>query len=108
MIVINFPHVGFNMTDTEPSCIVKFQQALKDEGYDPGPIDGWYYNQTRNACQQFQLDQGWTGEDADGLPGPVTFDLLGFIDGDGHSTYTPPPYPGPYNLNSPTPSARTC
>ncbi|MFC9928682.1 peptidoglycan-binding protein [Streptomyces sp. NPDC127190] len=39
----------------------------------PGPVWG---EADRRATQAFQLAQGWSGADADGLPGPRTWDLL--------------------------------
>lgn len=45
------------------------QQALEQLGFDPGPLDGEFGPQTRNALQQFQADQGL---DADGIWGPKT------------------------------------
>lgn len=51
-----------------------------------------------DACQAFQKAQGWTGNDADGLPGPTTWQLL--VTGKGKSipaAAKPPtlePYPG--------------
>ncbi|MBL1080463.1 peptidoglycan-binding protein [Streptomyces actinomycinicus] len=39
----------------------------------PGPVWG---EADRRATQAFQLAQGWTGADADGLPGPGTWNLL--------------------------------
>ncbi|MEU3858489.1 peptidoglycan-binding protein [Streptomyces sp. NPDC028722] len=39
----------------------------------PGPVWG---DPDRQATQAFQQAQGWTGADADGLPGPGTWELL--------------------------------
>jgi hypothetical protein len=39
----------------------------------PGPV---WSDADRLATQAFQKAQGWTGADADGLPGPATWDLL--------------------------------
>ncbi|WP_415952176.1 peptidoglycan-binding protein [Streptomyces sp. KLOTTS4A1] len=39
----------------------------------PGPVWG---EADRRATQAFQLAQGWRGKDADGLPGPLTWELL--------------------------------
>lgn len=39
----------------------------------PGPV---WSDADRRATQAFQLAQGWTGADADGLPGPLTWELL--------------------------------
>lgn len=40
------------------SYIRSIQQALKDRGYDPGPIDGVIGSQTRTAIRSFQTDNG--------------------------------------------------
>lgn len=39
----------------------------------PGPTWG---DADKNACTAFQKAQGWTGSDADGIPGPTTWELL--------------------------------
>lgn len=54
------------------------QIALLRRGYSipAGPTD-YFGNQTANAVKKFQLDQGWTGNDADGIPGPGTIRALG-------------------------------
>lgn len=43
--------------------------------YTSGPGPRWS-DADRRATQAFQLAQGWTGADADGLPGPQTWELL--------------------------------
>ncbi len=43
--------------------------------YTSGPGPRWS-DADRRATQAFQLAQGWTGADADGLPGPRTWELL--------------------------------
>ncbi|MFJ8056462.1 peptidoglycan-binding protein [Streptomyces sp. NPDC096142] len=43
--------------------------------YTSGPGPRWS-DADRRATQAFQLAQGWTGADADGLPGPQTWNLL--------------------------------
>jgi peptidoglycan hydrolase-like protein with peptidoglycan-binding domain len=50
------------------------QQALKDKGFDPGPVDGLNGPVTRSAVQKFQAQQNLT---ADGRLGPKTLDALG-------------------------------
>ncbi|WP_156726626.1 peptidoglycan-binding protein [Streptomyces apocyni] len=44
----------------------------------PGPV---WSEADRAATRAFQLAQGWTGRDADGLPGPTTWSLL--VNGEG-------------------------
>lgn len=54
-------------------------KQLKKKGYGghyrfgPGPV---WTSSDRKAVRAFQLAQGWTGEDADGLPGPLTWRRL--------------------------------
>jgi hypothetical protein len=49
------------------------QQALKDKGYDPGPIDGIYGPRTRAATLGYQKHEQLAG---DGRLGPKTLDHL--------------------------------
>ncbi len=50
------------------------QQALKDKGVDPGPIDGIDGPKTQAAIREYQQKQNLT---ADGKLGPQTLDSLG-------------------------------
>ncbi len=50
------------------------QQALKDKGYDPGPIDGINGPLTRAAVRNYQEKESIN---ADGRLGPKTLDSLG-------------------------------
>lgn len=54
------------------------QQALRDKGFDPGPIDGIDGPRTRAALQEFQRKQNL---EADGKLGPQTRDALGLKPG---------------------------
>lgn len=45
-------------TDATAGKIRSVQQALKDKGYDPGPIDGVLGSQTKAALQKYQGDNG--------------------------------------------------
>ncbi len=56
------------------STIREVQQALKDKGLDPGPVDGINGRATRSAVKKFQAQQNIT---ADGRIGPKTLDALG-------------------------------
>ncbi|WP_432112880.1 peptidoglycan-binding protein [Streptomyces sp. S1] len=71
-----------------------FQRALKAKGYDPGPIDGIFGNQTKAACTRFQKAQGWSGSGANGIPGPQTVERLGLRLASGTTTPPPPAAPG--------------
>lgn len=50
------------------------QQALKDKGYDPGPVDGVNGPKTRTALRQYQQKENLN---EDGQLGPQTKDRLG-------------------------------
>jgi peptidoglycan hydrolase-like protein with peptidoglycan-binding domain len=50
------------------------QQALKDKGFDPGPVDGVNGPATRSAVKKFQAQQNIA---ADGVLGGKTLDALG-------------------------------
>lgn len=54
------------------------QQALKDKGYDPGPIDGIDGPRTDAAVQQYQEKESIND---DGRLGPKTLDSLGVKQG---------------------------
>jgi len=45
-------------TNTTHDVIKKVQKALKERGYDPGPIDGIFGAQTQKALNAFQKDNG--------------------------------------------------
>jgi peptidoglycan hydrolase-like protein with peptidoglycan-binding domain len=55
------------------------QQALKDKGFDPGPIDGVDGPKTRAATRKYQKENSLQ---ADGRLGPQTLDSLGVRHGD--------------------------
>lgn len=55
---------------------MEIQSLLKKIGYNPGPIDGIYGQQTKNAVTQFQRDNGL---DADGIIGPQTYKVLDIL-----------------------------
>ncbi|WP_280876917.1 peptidoglycan-binding protein [Streptomyces pseudovenezuelae] len=64
--------------------------------YTTGPGPRWS-DADRRATQAFQLAQGWRGADADGLPGPLTWQLL--VGGKGKSVTAGaagPPAPSPH------------
>jgi hypothetical protein len=58
------------------------QQALKDKGYDPGPVDGVDGPKTRAALREFQSKQNLQ---EDGKLGPQTRDALGLREGSAHT-----------------------
>lgn len=75
MTAITFGNVTYGKTNHD---VKLFQQALIAHGCPiaAGPT-GYYGGQTKKACAAFQRAQGWSGGDADGVPGPKTFSRLG-------------------------------
>ncbi len=59
--------------------VTRLGQMLVERGarrfYADGPGPRWS-DADRRATQAFQQAQGWRGTDADGLPGPATWELL--------------------------------
>lgn len=49
----------------------------KAAGYDPIPLDGIWTDRTRYAYRNFQKLKGYTGRDADGIPGATSLASLG-------------------------------
>lgn len=68
---------------TGPAVVV-LQQALKNAGFDPGPIDGIFGPKTHAAVLAFQRSKGLA---VDGIVGPKTWAALGV------PCTTPPPPP---------------
>lgn len=56
------------------AAIRDVQQALKDKGFDPGPVDGVNGPATKAAIRKYQQQQNL---DEDGRLGPKTMDALG-------------------------------
>lgn len=58
--------------------VADLQRALLEKGEKiPAGVTGYYGDQTRAAVASFQRKQGWTGSDADGIPGVETCVRLG-------------------------------
>lgn len=55
--------------DADPAVTAALQRALRSAGYDPGPIDGTYGQQTEDAVVAFQQANGLAD---DGVVGPDT------------------------------------
>lgn len=57
------------------------QRALRAQpdlaNLNPAGITGYYGDETRAMVRAFQRAQGWTGEDANGIVGPMSCKLLG-------------------------------
>jgi hypothetical protein len=65
---------------TESDSVWNLQLALmaKHIPFEDGP-SGFYGRHTRNACAAFQTKQGWTGDGANGIAGPLTIKRLGLV-----------------------------
>ena len=74
--VTNFPGAAVFGPGKTSKWITLLGTGLVSRGYGrfyregPGPSWG---SADQNATRQFQLDQGWTGSNADGIPGPTTW-----------------------------------
>lgn len=59
--------------------IVRVKRRLHKRGYFKNPKFSTFFGKDlRDAIREFQLAQGWTGADADGIPGQATLNKLGF------------------------------
>lgn len=52
------------------------QERLVKHGFNPGAQDSYFGDKTASAVSAFQKAQGWSGADADGVPGPETWKRL--------------------------------
>lgn len=77
-----FPGAGAFRLNAAHPAVVELDKRLiaagcarhhDGDGYQPGPVFTEY---TRLNVRDFQLAQGWSGEDADGYPGPETWRRL--------------------------------
>ena len=82
IVVSPFPGVQFFGSNKVNNYILMLDKQLIAKGYSKyyangvnGASDDWGPG-TQKACQAFQLKQGWTGSDADGIPGAVTWERL--------------------------------
>jgi peptidoglycan hydrolase-like protein with peptidoglycan-binding domain len=78
-----FPGAQFFGPNKKNDYILMLDKALIAKGYTKyyakgaaGASRSWGKG-TQNAVKAFQMDQGWTGEDANGIPGPETWKRLG-------------------------------
>jgi hypothetical protein len=97
-----FPGTGHFGPGANNSFVTHLGAMLVARGgarfYKDGPGPRWS-DADKNATAAFQKAQGWTGSDADGIPGPTTWDYL--VHGKGRNipapakpTATTEPYPG--------------
>jgi peptidoglycan hydrolase-like protein with peptidoglycan-binding domain len=52
------PQRGSNGMQMDPETVRQVQQALKDKGHDPGPVDGIVGKRTSKALKDFQKAEG--------------------------------------------------
>ncbi|MFC0848159.1 peptidoglycan-binding protein [Streptomyces noboritoensis] len=106
-LAADFPGAGAFGPGANNAYVTRLGQMLVARGgkrfYTEGPGPRWG-EADRKATQAFQRAQGWTGREADGLPGAHTWSLLvrgggkdipaaGGVTGGLTSTATPPPEP---------------
>lgn len=68
-------HLGQQNSDSVWNVTV----GLHAHGYWPHPYADDYGNTLRDAVAAFQRKQGWSGQQADGIPGPLTVARLGGV-----------------------------
>lgn len=73
------------------------------DGYQAGPR---FTDYTLKNVQAFQRAQGWRGSDADGYPGPVTWQRLMAAPKPKPAAYVPPPFPTGIAPGKTSPSAK--
>lgn len=92
----SFPGAGAFVLGQSHPAVTLLGQRLVALGYGnsytvgPGPT---FSNTDRANVASFQLAQGWTGDDADGYPGPETWKRLMAAKPTPAPTPTPPPAP---------------
>jgi hypothetical protein len=67
------PRLALSTPPIQGEAIRELQQQLKALGYDPGPSDGVYGEQTADAVRRFQKASGLS---SDGIVGPQTWGWL--------------------------------
>ena len=68
----------FRQTDSDSVWNLQLALMSKHIPFDDGPT-GFYGAHTRRACAAFQTKQGWTGDGANGIAGPLTIQRLGLV-----------------------------
>ena len=71
-----FPGVTVFRNGLASAATKVVQERLKAHGYDPGAVDSYWGPKTQAATKRFQEAQNWHGDDADGIPGRVTWSRL--------------------------------
>ena len=69
-----------HLQQADSDSVWNLQVALAAMGHPvTGGPTGFYGTQTRDACAAFQRGQGWPGQGADGIAGPLTAERLGLV-----------------------------
>ncbi|MGB7981197.1 MAG: peptidoglycan-binding protein [Candidatus Nanopelagicales bacterium] len=85
--VTSTPAGTWNKRDA--GLVANLQKALIKRGYSiPAGPTGTFGSQTKAAVKKFQKAQGWSGPQADGIPGAATLKRLG-VSGSGSSASSP-------------------
>lgn len=74
--VVHLSKMKKGTADSDSVWNVQIALMLRGYSIPAGPTD-YFGDQTIRAVKKFQKDQGWTGNDADGTPGPGTIKALG-------------------------------
>jgi hypothetical protein len=68
----------FRQTDSDSVWNLQLALMARHLPFLDGPT-GFYGAHTRNACAAFQTKQGWSGDGANGIAGPLTIKRLGLV-----------------------------
>ncbi|NMA04165.1 MAG: LysM peptidoglycan-binding domain-containing protein [Clostridiales bacterium] len=79
------------------ASVTRLQQLLRNEGYDPGPIDGIFGSRTQTAVMAFQRDSHIP---VDGIVGVQTWTALGVNCGVTPPSHTCPAGTTPYTIRA--------
>lgn len=74
--VVYLSKMAIGQGDSDSVWNVQVKLLRKGYSIPAGPSD-YFGSQTQRAVKEFQKDQGWTGDDVDGIPGPGTIKALG-------------------------------
>ncbi|WP_311208712.1 MULTISPECIES: peptidoglycan-binding protein [unclassified Aeromicrobium] len=88
------PSAGEHITWLGERLVLHLKAAGIKVPYAVGPGPGWS-DTDREAVRLFQEGQGWTGDDADGYPGPVTLQRLADSPAKWPAVTAPTPVPDP-------------
>ena len=73
---VTYPGVNTFKAGRKEEAVSFLQTRLKAHSFDPGAVDGYWGPKTQAAVAAFQRSQGWSGSDADGIPGKESWARL--------------------------------